>query len=480
MSQESVISTLLNGIEFDDPRLYDLLNALSSDFYALKNKLEPPTNVTVFGITGQLLGPPAVTMFTATTFGNNLRLTWASAATLSTYEIRYKAGSFTIADWDTAQAILTTGNLSADINPISVPLTTGVHTFLIKSIDASGIYSTLASLVIVTVPVIQAPVITPTVISNNVLLAWTSPVSVFNIDHYNVYKNGILQGQVKGTFEAIFEVIGGTYSYKIEAVDIVGNVSILSSASIVQVGNPNDFVLFATLTSTFAGTKTNCKIDSITGTNLLLACVNTAETYQQHFVNNGWTTPQAQITAGFPYYPEPALANGSYQEVFDFGAVLTNIIVVMNWSLTPVIGAISVTTSTIEFSTDNISWSTVAVGTSVFAAALRYVRFTMTFVGSNVSLAYFSNLQCLLNVHRELDGGSGSAVSTDVAGTVFLFNKAFRSIDSITVTPLTTTACFPVVSFTNSVNPTSFKILLYDNAGVRVTASIQWMARGII
>lgn len=480
MSSVATAKSLLSGVEFDDPRLATLLRQLIDKIYALDSQINPP-NVQSFGTTGQLIVPGGVTNFIATIFTNNIRLSWSSVIGINTYVIRYKSGSATILDWDNASTLLTTGTLSADINPLTIPLLYGDHSFLIKSLDATGTLSVIPAVVTINIPNISAPIVTSTVVDNNVLLKWTEPTSIFSIDHYNVYKDGAIQGTVSGTFEAIFEIIGGTYTYTIEAVDIVGNIGSLSGAVVVLVGNPNDFVLYDTLTSIFAGTKTNCAKEMLGSSLYLLACINIAETWTQHFVNNAWASIQAQITAGFDIYAEPALTTGSYVEVFDFGVIISNVIVVLAWNQTPIVGTVSVATSTIEVSTDNITYTSPATGTNLFASAVRYVRFTMNFVGSNSkSLAYFSNLQCLLNVHRESDGGTASAVSTDVGGTVVLFNKSFRSVESITVTAQSTTPVYTVVDFTPSLNPTSFKVLVFDTSGARVSRTINWQARGVI
>lgn len=480
MSKESIVATLLSGIEFDDPRLYDLLNALSSDFYELRNTLQPPSATSAFGITGQILGPAAVANFAATTYSNNLKLSWDSSGILSTYEIRYKSGTYTIASWDTATTILTTSTLSADINPVTIPLITGTYTFFIKSIDTNGVYSTLASIVIVSVPAISAPTITCTVVGNSVLLYWTVPTSLWAIDHYNIYKNAVFQGKVSGTFEAIFETSGGTFSYTVEPVDIVGNVGALSVAVVALVQNPADFVLQSTITSTFSGTKTNCAVESVSGVNYLLACIDTAETFQNHFTSRGWASPQDQVTAGYNLYIEPAKTTGLYRETFDFGSIINNIIVVLNWNTIAIVGSVSTSTCTIETSTDNISWSSPTTGTSAFAASVRYVRFTMNFVGaSDKSLAYFYNLQCLLNVHYEQDGGIISALSTDAAGTVVTLNKAFKSVISITLTPNSTSPRYAAYDFAFPLNPTTFKVKAYDSAGARATVDVTWLVRGI-
>jgi hypothetical protein len=258
MSNESIVKSLLGGIEFDDPRLYDALAHLITDLYKVYDANFPPSS-RAFGSTGQVTSPGDVTGFIATLYDNNLKLSWAQAAGIVSYEIRYKSGTFDSTDWDTATVILRTATLSADINPLTIPLTFGNHTFLIKTVDNSGTESDTAAYVVVNIPVINSPTVSATVITNFVLLSWTVPTSVFVIDHYNVYKNGVLQGRVSGTFEAIFETVGGTFTYVIEPVDIVNNIGMASPGLALIVSNPVDFTLHAIITSTFTGTKVKCK-----------------------------------------------------------------------------------------------------------------------------------------------------------------------------------------------------------------------------
>jgi hypothetical protein len=477
---ETLVRTLLNGIEFDDSRLYDLIDALVKDVYDVVNQINPPQTATVFGATGQVISPSPITAFTAIAYPNDLKLLWAAAAILSSYEIRYKPGTGTAADWDTAQTILVTTTLSADINPLTIPLTIGSHTFLIKSLNTLGNYSATAEFLIVTVPQIGFPVVTNSVIGNSVLLYWTVPSSLWAIAYYNVYKNGILQGRVTGTFEAVFEPTGGTFTYVVQAVDIVGNLGQPSLGVTVIVSNPADYILHSVLNSTFSGTKVNCAAKNVGGVDYLLACINAVESFQDHFINNGWANVQDQIDAGFPLYIEPSEVTASYQEVFDFGTIVQSIIVVLDWSEIAIVGDVSTTTCTIEVSDDNITYSAPVTGTSTFAQSVRYVRFTMNFIGAdNKSLSFYSNLRCLLNVHYEQDGGQATLNAGDVGGTAVTFNKAFKSVLSIVLTANSTTPIYITYDFAYPINPLTFQAYAFDAVGARATIDVTWLARGI-
>lgn len=195
---------------------------------------------------------------------------------------------------------------------------------------------------------------------------------------------------------------------------------------------------------------------------------------------SAWNNIQDQIDSGYGLYAEPAELTGSYVEVFDFGSVIDNIVISINWNRIDVVGTVGATVS-LETSIDAITWTAPTIGSSAFAPTLRYVRMTINFTGADkTSLAYLYNIRCLLNVAREQDGGVIAAVSTDVGGTVVTFNKTFKSIDSIALAPISTVQRTAIYDFAFPVNPTTFKILLYDAAGARVSGNVSWIARGIV
>lgn len=89
------------------------------------------------------------------------------------------------------------------------------------------------------------------------------------------------------------------------------------------------------------------------------------------------------------------------------------------------------------------------------------------------------NLRARLDVKLEIDSGTVEAESADVGGTVVLFNKAFRDVNSITVSALSTTELQVVYDFIDIPNPTFFKVLVFDSTGTRVDATVSWKARGV-
>jgi hypothetical protein len=257
---EGKVRNLAEGIQFDDPRMYDLLDMLIGDVYKAALAINPrPTKV--FGATGSLGTTDVVQGFQATLINtpSDLRLTWNNLSGADSYEVRYKSGNNDATAWDTATSILTTTTLQADINPTTIPLLYGSHTFLIKAVAINGVQSSIAAYVIANVPVIGGPSLTSTIIDNFVLLKWVAPSSTFHISYYNVYKNGVFLGKMDGTFEAIFETTAGTYTYAVEAIDDVGNVSLQTTLT-ASVKSPVDFTFQDIRTSTFTGTRINCAV----------------------------------------------------------------------------------------------------------------------------------------------------------------------------------------------------------------------------
>lgn len=108
--------------------------------------------------------------------------------------------------------------------------------------------------------------------------------------------------------------------------------------------------------------------------NTLILPVNTTETFQQHFDTRSWTTPQAQVTAGYPIVIQPSMTAAYYEEIIDYGATLPGTQIMVTYTLDTYSGSV---TPVITLSTKNLwtdTW-TDSVGTSsIYAVNFRYVK----------------------------------------------------------------------------------------------------------
>lgn len=355
----------------------------------------------------------------------------------------------------------------------------GQRTYWVAAIDAAGNVGAAGSVVSTVAAPGAVSALRAEVIDNNVLLPWEPPASgSLPVERYEARKGAswdagsVIGSNGNSTFAAVFEQVAGTYTYWVAAVDSAGNVGAATSAT-VYISQPPDYVLRASIDSTFSGTKVNTLLDGGT----LLLPVNTAETWEQHFSNHGWATPQDQINAGFPLYIEPGLASSSYSEDIDYGSVLptTNIQVTLEGA--PLAGTVGMSCQISTKLNAGDAWTNAPAGaTSALAISFRYVRVVWSFSATaGANLLRVTGMNAKISVKQRGDSGSGSSA---VGGTFIPFNYAFLSADTPSVQPAGSTPLIPVVIYSGGPNPTGFTVKLYNTSGVEVGGDFSWSVRG--
>lgn len=130
-----------------------------------------------------------------------------------------------------------------------------------------------------------------------------------------------------------------------------------------------------------------------------------------------------------------------------------------------------------------IRWTVYSGVNEVYATSFRYfrVRYDFSSTGGD-DLLLLNNLNVRLDSKIRNDAGTGIANSGDSGGTVVNFNVDFVDVQSITVTPITpvpAAAVIAVYDFVDVPDPDSFKVLLYNTSGTRVSGNFSWSARGV-
>lgn len=374
-----------------------------------------------------------------------------------------------------------TVNASAGSPIWTLPVTWDqTKTFNITSIDILGNRSITVALPIT---IVEGTIdsISAEVVDNNVLLRWaytegTLPVDYFRISKGLTYATAVEIGTRKGTFTPTFEQLGGVYTYWITPIDTAGNEGVYKSVT-ATVNEPPDYVLNANWDSDWSGANTNIEIVGDLG----YLPVNLTETYQTHFTSRSWTTPQAQITAGYPLWLSPTNTVATYSQTFDYGALLPATSITITNPIVTTYGSGTYTMSwSVQTSTDNSTWTTNGTDiTKAYVVNIRYFRIIYTFTVSNAAtLLSVGNFNLTLNTKIRNDAGSGTSLSTDATGTYVPFNVDFIDIASITTAPNTTQPIYVVYDFLDVPNPTGFRVLAYDAQGHRITAPFSWSARG--
>lgn len=409
----------------------------------------------------------------ASVSGGDVTLSWVAAAStlpIDHYSLRY--GS-TYA-----------GGTELTLNPTQMSALSftqkvnysGTRTYWIVAVDIAGnVSAPYSNSVTITNP--AAVSMTAQVIDNNILLYWTDslrtlPIVGYEIRRGTVYSSATVIGTKQGLFTALFETIAGTFTYWVTGIDSAGNYGTPTSLG-VTVNQPPDYVFRGNFNSTFSGTMSNALHDA----NAVTMPVNLTETYAQHFSGHSWASPADQVSAGYPIYIQPSLSPGYYEETFDFGAVLGSNKINLSY-LGVALAGTPVITTIISASPDNATWTAYPGVTSVYATGFRYVKVRITATAGLGDLYSLTSLNVRVDSKLVNDAGSLAVVSTDTGGTVATFNVPFLDVTSINVTPLSTSAAYCVYDFAGGANPASFKILLFNSAGTRISGTVSWTARG--
>lgn len=475
-TREATYHNLLQQLQKTDP-LYDLIRLLIADLGEVRDVVIPEAIQSVLdslGAPAPLVEPPL--FFTYSVQPRSVRFNWEDLGIPNDINIKeYELRKGTV--WEAATFQVRTNSTQVDINPIA----TGTHRFLLKSINADGIYSVHVAELDVIINAIGNVSVSAVVIDNNVNLSWTIPTSPFTLDYY-IIKSAkspaalVERARLSGNFFSKFETSEGTYIYSITPVDIAGNLG-PEIQTTTDVNQPPDFALQASFISAFAGTKVNCLLQS---NGRLLACIDTTETWHDHFFDRSWNSIADQVAAGYNLYALPSLLTGYYEEVIDYGAIFNNLIVNLDYSFNTIIGTVAVQIQ-IAGSDDGISYTAFQTGNSAFFSSLRYAKIKLNFTPvDDESLIEIFNLKITLDVKREVDSGEVDADAADVNGTEVFFNKAFKDIDSIVCENQSLEPVSFVIDFVDAPNPTSFKLLVFDSAGIRISYLAYWVARGIV
>lgn len=298
------------------------------------------------------------------------------------------------------------------------------------------------------------------VIDNNVLLYWTLPQrTTLPIDHVLVkegetWATGREVGTKKGSFTSLSELTPGQKRYWLATVDTDGWES--DPVSIVaNVSEPPDFIFRGEIQSELDGTLTN----GVREGGEIVMPVNTTETWQQHFGDRSWGSPQDQVDDGYPVYIQPTPTPGIYVEEFDFGTVVPSSRVDVAMAGVVVAGNPTIE-QTIQTSQDGVTWSSPTNGTSVFATNFRYVRYTLRVIQIDDRALYRLNgIVATLSTKMKNDGGNTACLASDPNGTIANFNMTFVDVSSITLTSAGTSPKTAVYDFKDSALSGTYSIV---------------------
>lgn len=210
-----------------------------------------------------------------------------------------------------------------------------------------------------------------------------------------------------------------------------------------------------------------------------LAPFPVSETVGDRETIHGYTTPQEQITDGYPYVAQPVPLEANYTEIYDAGVVIPSSRITVTINSAAVVAGTTFDITISVRDTFEASWVDFPTGTNdVFATNFRYVKVVLTATAAtDEAFSKLLDINTQLSTKRKTDEGSLVVTSHPTPVT---FDVAFIDIDTITVSPQGTTPVIGVVDFLDVPNPTGFDIYLFDLNGNPVTGIVaRWIARGV-
>lgn len=359
----------------------------------------------------------------------------------------------------------------------------GARTYWVAPIDVQGNYGTPVSLTVTMTAPGQVTSLRADIVDNNVLLYWgapstgTLPVSSYEVRKGSTWATSTLIGQnSNSTFCMVFEQLAGSYTYWFAAIDTAGTYGTPLSLT-ATVNQPPDYILRANFNSTLAGSFSNMYMEN----GAMIGPVNTTTSWATHFSGNSWTSPQDQVTAGYPLYAEPSVTTGTYTETYDYGTTLQATLVTITPTYNILAGSESLS-CVISSSPDGTTWTAQPSGFSALCSNFRYIRFVITTTGlAGANLIQITSINVKLNIKQRTDSGAGTVTAT--GGTAVTFGYPFISAD----TPVVQVAGLDAFSkpfaaaviYVGGVNPTGFSVRVFNSAGTEVSGvTFSWTARG--
>jgi hypothetical protein len=418
------------------------------------------------------LTAPTVTIAQENT---NVRLSWTAPSSrfgIREYEVR--RGS----DWDTA---LYLARVSATTIATRIDWA-GAQTFQVAAVDTAGNVGDPGSTSFVVAIPSAVRNLTGQAINERVLIDWDEPAThTLPIDLYRIYKGATFAVatpiyDARGTFAPTIELTGGAYTYWVSAIDSNGNEGAPTGLPLTVLP-PVDFIIRDDqVLSAAAATKSSALAleDSLT----LAIPTDPSVTWLSSF--GSYNTLQDEIGAGLLYYLEPGSTTGYVEWTVDYGVALSSSTLSLTWLQDDVHGAITVVPN-IKTSLDGVSYTDHGAVGQAYLQTLRYAKYRLTATGSAAALSYLTQVRVRATLKKTTDSGTATVNAADSGGTVINFNLDFLDVDSIQVTPVGTIAAYQVVNFDfSSVNPTSFRVLLFDKNGNPKSGDVTWNVDGAL
>lgn len=421
---------------------------------------------TNFYVTGKLAPPSTPANFSVRPTLKGLLFSWERISDLDigAYEIRLGA-------WADEETIVYTDSTQALWETVAA----GSYSFELRAKDTSENFSgssATASIVIDPPSAVQA--LLGVSIYNMIKLTWQEPATTsFPVAGYKIYRGAVegsatLLGEVASTIMSLQEQVSGTHTFWVSAFDIHKNEGAKTAVVVSiqqlpffnllydEILDPDDAITFDYAVNDFGK---------------VIAPVNATETFEDHFIDNSFATPQAQVTAGYPLFIQPASDQTAVVEwKVDYGVEIPGSLISFTYQAVWKDGSGTITPQ-VSYSDDDISYTDLPGEQFVQASDFRYVKVMLEIEGDDdTSIAEISFPRLRFEAVKEARTVVTNALSSDGSGTLVDFGADVVDVleDTITVSVKGSSPYFA----TWTISGNDVRVFAWNTSGIRVTADV--------
>ena len=205
------------------------------------------------------------------------------------------------------------------------------------------------------------------------------------------------------------------------------------------------------------------------------------ETYQEHFDDRSWASPQDQVDAGYPIFTQPTNPTALFVYRHDTGALIDRDVLITVQAPTEHVVPTVEAACTISTSIDDVTYTDHDPGFQVFTGDFRWVKVTLDFVADDDhELAIVGPVRLRISLKKKREEGRGTSLASGATTVTFL--KDFIDIRSIRVTPRHN-ASYPVIAvydFEDVPFPETFDVYCFrTDTGAQVANEFSWEVTGV-
>lgn len=370
-------------------------------------------------------------------------------------------------------------------------LPAGTHTLYARYVDVAGNLGAASQATLQVLAPAQPNMTAVDVQVNLVTLRWQDARTSQPIRKYAIYygeagtplASSLLYGSAGADSRSDilqYRSSGAKVAYLV-AEDVAGNVGAPRQIDL-DIRMPDNFVLSTEYYADWQSVElTNGSIvGGLTG-QIILPAAN-GRTWGQRLSNNGWTTAQQKIDAGYPVVMQPVPSSGKHVERHDCGSVIANSVVRVTPTVaSSVAGAVVTIRIRASVGASTTDWQAWATGNAAAFNNFQHIEVEYGVTSDGKGFVVLDDLYVRVEVTEVTESATLVLNPADSAGTPYVCAKPFLDVRTVQVTPVGSTniARPPYYVVDDSVQPAVVRIFAHDASNNRTGGTVSLFITGV-